>query len=69
MKFKIKKERFIIEPTNEGQNLNYSETFKGDYEQARKRAEIMKTKLKKALPQGEIGVNILNEEAENVGSI
>jgi len=53
---------FFIKPRNEGQELNYSETFKGDFLEAGKRAREMATKLQKTLKQGSITVDVEDEE-------
>jgi len=53
-----KKKLFIIQPRNEGQDLNYSETFKGDFIEASKRARDMATKLQNTLKEGIITVDI-----------
>ena len=59
---------FFIEPTNEGQALNYSETFDGTYEMARKRALKMKASLQRILTKGSIGITIYNKNYEEIFS-
>jgi len=57
---------FFIEPTNEGQDLNYSETFEGTFKGAKKRALKMKASLQRILKQGSIGVSVKNQNYEEV---
>jgi len=51
-------ELYFILPRNEGQELNYIETFKGNLVKATERAEKMQKDLKKALPQATITVEV-----------
>jgi hypothetical protein len=67
-KLKLKRKLWFIQPTNEGQELNYSEDFKGTLTEAKARGYIMKVKLQKALPKGEIGFEVLNKEAKTIYS-
>lgn len=60
---------WFIEPLNEGQELNYSETHKGTKQSARKRAIIMVKELQRILKQGSISANILDKNAEEVAFI
>lgn len=58
------RETFLIEPLNEGQPLNYEETFSGTFEEAKDRADEIKNKLQSIFYQGIIEVQILNKEAK-----
>ena len=49
---------FLITPTNEGQELNYVETFKGSLYDAVCRANEIATGLTKVLKAGSIGVEV-----------
>jgi len=55
----MKKEKWIIQPYNEGQELNYSEIFNGTYADAKRIAHIMEMRLKRALKQGTIKVEVI----------
>lgn len=63
------KQNFMLIPTNEGQEINYIEDFRGTFKQAKQRAKLMKIKLQNAMPQGTIDVKILDSEARDVGAI
>jgi hypothetical protein len=55
----MKKQRWTIQPYNEGQELNYTETFLGTYADAKRIAHIMEMRLKQALKYGEIKVEVI----------
>jgi len=50
--------KYFIQPYNEGQELNYVETFKGTLKQAKMRAKTMERILKRILKQGIITVDV-----------
>jgi hypothetical protein len=54
----MKKQNWLIQPYNEGQELNYSEIFTGTYADAKKIAHIMEIRLKQALKYGTITVEV-----------
>lgn len=60
---------YFIVPQNEGQDLNYSEAFKGFYVNAKKRAKNMKTGLRRCLPQATISVEIRNESGNKIEEV
>jgi hypothetical protein len=60
---------YFIVPFNEGQQLNYSEAFKGYYENAKKRAKSMKTGLRRCLPQATISVEIHDESGRKIKEV
>ena len=49
---------FYITPTNEGQDLNYMETYTGTFQGAKERAKTIALRLKPILTQGMIGCKI-----------
>lgn len=58
-----KKSLFFVVPTNEGQELNYSETIEGSLEDAKKRGKEIRDGLQKVLRQGSIGCELRNDSA------
>ena len=57
---------FFLQPRNEGQELNYIETFRGSQLNARRRAKVMRDALQKDLPQANISVSILDKKGEHI---
>jgi len=55
---------FFILPTNEGQELNYMETYKGTLESAKKRAKKLAQGLQLILKEGTIGCMVQNQSGE-----
>jgi hypothetical protein len=62
-------EVYLIQPTNEGQDLNYVETMIGEYEDARDRALELRKGLRKLLRQGEIDVEILDRKGDKLKKV
>ena len=60
------KSTYFIQPFNEGQELNYVETFTGTRQDAGKRQREMRDKLRNVLKQGEIKVAILNDKGDEL---
>jgi len=58
---------YLIKPLNEGQELNYIETFKGSLDGAKKRALQIANGLKPILKDGIIGCSICDNLDEDVG--
>lgn len=66
---KRESETFFIQPMNEGQELNYIETFEGTLSDADARAKEMKTGLQNVLQKGSISVEILNKAGEKLKQV
>lgn len=60
---------YFINPLNEGQELNYSETHKGDLNSAMKRAKYMVRELQRIMKQGSIQAEILDRYGEKVKDV
>lgn len=52
---------FVLTPTNEGQPLNYVESFEGTLAGARQRAIDIQAGLHKILKEGDIGCEVADE--------
>ena len=59
-------ENFTILPLNEGQELNYVETFTGTFEEAKDRADDIKLRLQPILYEGTIQVKVLNMNGKEI---
>jgi len=62
----VKSRIIFLNPTNEGQDLNYVETHRGNFNTAQIRAEQMKRQLIKAMPQGSIRVSIQDQSGNEL---
>ena len=60
---------YSIQPTNEGQDLNYVETVKGNYKDVMDRAVEMRDGLRRLLSQGQIDVYVLNSKGEKLKKV
>jgi hypothetical protein len=56
--------KYFIQPTNEGQELNYVETVYGTFKNIQKRAIRMQNSLQDVLSQGKISVQILDSRGK-----
>jgi len=62
----MKKELFYIQPLNEGQELNYIETFEGPFAEAKTRASELIAGLIPVLREGTISAQIENSKTGTV---
>lgn len=51
---------YVIRPTNEGQDLNYMETYSGTLDGAKNRAEFLRRALQNILHAGDIGCGVFD---------
>jgi len=65
----MEEELYFIVPHNEGQELNYTETFRGNFQNAVSRAEELNAKLKDALREGQITTEVWNKDAQKIKEV
>jgi len=63
------KTQFFIFPYNEGQELNYYESYEGELSGAVKRGKEMLKQLKEAMKQGTISVEIQDKDFEKLKDV
>ncbi len=65
-KVTIPTESYIITPQNEGQDLNYTESYHGSLDSAKARADDMARRLQEILKDGTISAMVENLEGETL---